>query len=148
MLLKLLLPVGAAVLGTAAVGQAADPRGRWITASGNLEVEIAPCGDALCGTVTKVLADNSMSRAGQPMVPADARPALGMKILIDLVPDEGDTPPATWRGRIYDRENAKTYSATVEVDDKPDARGELRVRGYVGLPIFGRTQRWQRAPGG
>ena len=41
--------------------QATDPRGRWITANGNLEVEIAPCGNALCGTVTQVLGNRSMS---------------------------------------------------------------------------------------
>ncbi|WP_241027170.1 DUF2147 domain-containing protein [Variovorax sp. RKNM96] len=42
---------------------ASDPRGRWITANGNLEVEVAPCGAALCGTVTKVLGNRSMAPA-------------------------------------------------------------------------------------
>ncbi|HEX3141165.1 MAG TPA: DUF2147 domain-containing protein [Rhizobacter sp.] len=142
----------AALLSTAALAQSAapyganDPRGRWITASGNLEIEIAPCGSALCGTVTKVLANNSMSRDGQPMTPADPRPALGMKILIDLLPDEGDAS-TVWRGQLYNRENAKTYRAKVEVQARPDAQSELHVRGYVGLPLFGQTQRWLRAPG-
>ena len=31
---------------------AADPRGRYLTASGNLEVDVALCGDALCGVVS------------------------------------------------------------------------------------------------
>lgn len=136
----------AAAEGAAPFG-ASDPRGRWVTASGNLEVEIAPCGAALCGTVTKVLANNSMSRSGEPMVPADPRPALGMKLLIDLVPDEVDTPPRTWRGQIYNRENAKTYRCKVEVEARPNAQSELVLRGYVGLPLFGQTQRWSRAPG-
>ena len=148
MLMKpLSIALGAALLNTVAVAQGTDPRGRWITASGNLEVEIAPCGNALCGTVTKVLANNSMSRDGQPMTPADPRPPLGMKILIDLVPDEGDTPPKVWRGQVYNRESAKTYSAKVEVEARPNAQAELLVRGYVGLPLFGQTQRWLRAPG-
>jgi uncharacterized protein (DUF2147 family) len=122
-----------------------DPRGRWITQSGNLEVEIAPCGAALCGTVTKVLANNSMSRSGEPMTPADPRPALGMKLLIDLAPDEGETPASTWRGQVYNRENAKTYRCRVQVEAAPGAQAELLVRGYVGLPLFGQTQRWRRA---
>ena len=41
------------------------PLGRWITESGNLEVNIAPCnpagGNALCGKVVRVLANRSMS---------------------------------------------------------------------------------------
>jgi uncharacterized protein (DUF2147 family) len=142
-----------AVFGTTAAAEGAapfgerDPRGRWITASGNLEIEIAPCGAALCGTVTKVLANNSMSRSGEPMVPADPRPALGMKLLLDLVPDEGDTPPRTWRGQIYNRENAKTYRCRAEIEARPNAQSELVLRAYVGLPLFGQTQRWSRAPG-
>ncbi|MBC7994156.1 MAG: DUF2147 domain-containing protein [Rhizobacter sp.] len=153
MLLRpLFVTLCAALLSPLAAAQSApfgpaDPRGRWITASGNLEVEIAACGNALCGTVTKVLSNNSMSRDGQPMTPADPRPALGLKLLIDLLPDESDTPPTTWRGQIYNRENAKTYRAKVEVEAKPNTQGELLVRGYVGIPLFGQTQRWLRAPG-
>ena len=49
------------VLASTAYGQT----GRWITASGNLEIEIAPCGQALCGTVVRVLANNSMSSSGK-----------------------------------------------------------------------------------
>ena len=121
-----------------------DPRGRWITASGNLEVEVAPCGSALCGTVTRVLGNRSMSRDGEAMKPADDRPALGMTLLRDFVPDipadEGAAPTA-WSGEIYNRENGKTYRCDMTMGDT----GELVLRAYVGLPIFGKTQRWQRA---
>src|SRR5262249_50857822 len=58
--------------------------GRWLTHTGNLEVEIARCGEALCGTVVKVLANNSMSGPGE-MAPKDGRPALGMTILKSFV---------------------------------------------------------------
>ena len=139
------LLTGAAFAADAAPFGPNDPRGRWITQSGNLEVEIAPCGSALCGTVTKVLANHAMSRSSEPMTPADPRPALGMKILIDLAADEGDTPPSTWRGQIYNREKAKTYRCRVQVEAAPGAQAELVVRGYVGLPLFGQTQRWRRA---
>jgi len=151
MLPRLFITLCASLLSAAAAAQATppfgvnDPRGRWVTASGNLEVEIAPCGPALCGTVTKVLTNNSMSRQDSPMTPADPRPALGMKLLIDLLPDEGETPPTTWRGHVYNRENGKTYRCKVEVEAKPGAPGELVMRGYVGIPLFGSTQRWQRA---
>jgi uncharacterized protein (DUF2147 family) len=114
---------------------ASGPLGRWLTDNGNLEIEIAPCGAALCGTVTKALANRSMSSGGE-MVAADNRSPLGMKILKDFAPS-GD---GEWSGEIYNRENAKTYSCKITLRD-PD---QLVVRPYVGLPMFGKTLIWKR----
>jgi uncharacterized protein (DUF2147 family) len=109
--------------------------GRWLTHTGNLEIEIAPCGAALCGTVTKVLANRSMSGSGE-MVPADNRLPLGMKILKDFTPSgEGE-----WYGELYDRENAKTYSCKITLGGSD----QLIVHPYVGLSIFGKTLIWKR----
>lgn len=113
-----------------------SPQGRWITESGNLEVEIAPCNAALCGKVVRVIANRSMSPGGAEMAPVDTRPALGLQILSDLHTD-GD---GTWDGRIYNREKAKDYSVQVRMDGPQ----QLLVRGYVGLPLFGKTQLWHR----
>ena len=127
-----------------------DPRGRWLTANGNLEVEIAPCGAALCGTVTKVLGNKSMSRDGAEMVPVDTRPALGMSLLHDFVrADSGEatSAPTEWSGQIYNRENGKTYSCLMSVSTAGNPAGELVLRPYVGIPLFGKTQRWQRVTG-
>jgi uncharacterized protein (DUF2147 family) len=110
--------------------------GRWITQSGNLEIEIAPCGDALCGTAVKVLANHSMSNQGAEMANTGA-PALGLKVLRDFVPD-GDN---RWSGRIFDRENGKTYRCRLTLLES----GDLEVHPYFGLPIFGQTQVWHRA---
>jgi uncharacterized protein (DUF2147 family) len=116
------------------------PSGVWVTETGNLEVQLAPCGPAICGTVVKVLANRSMSGPGAEMVPADARPALGMKLLTDFTPSgEGE-----WKGQIYNRENGKTYSALM-THPAPD---QLVIRGYVGLPLFGKTQVWRRSADG
>jgi uncharacterized protein (DUF2147 family) len=113
--------------------------GRWLTESGNLEIDIAPCGEALCGTVVKVIANRSMSGPGA-ITPADTRSPLGMKILTDFMPS-GD---GEWKGRIYNRENAETYDCVMTLA-APD---QLKVRGYKGLPLFGKTQVWRRAPAG
>lgn len=131
---------------------AASPLGRWVTASGNLEVEVAPCGDALCGTVVRVLANRSMSPEGAEMKPADSRDPMGMQVLIDFVPTEfrdATAPgaggaetrvPTEWKGQIYNRENAKTYRCIMRMGPA----GELMLRGYVGLPWFGSTSAWTR----
>jgi uncharacterized protein (DUF2147 family) len=137
----------ASVKPAAPAAAATSPLGRWITASGNLEVEVAPCGAALCGTVTQVLANRSMSREGAEMVPADTRPALGMTLLRDFVRSDGGepgTPASEWTGEIYNRENGKSYRCRMAVHTDKQAGGELVLRAYVGIPLFGQTQRWQR----
>jgi len=111
--------------------------GRWITASGNLEVEIAPCGQALCGTAVRVLANNSMSAPGKSM--ASNVPGLGLKILRDFT----STGDGVWTGYIYDRENGKTYRCRMKELDSD----QLEVHPYIGIPLFGQTQIWHRAPG-
>ncbi len=137
--IHILLGAVALIAASAASAQQAPVlAGRWISESGNLEVEIAPCADVWCGKVTRVIANRSMSAPGSDMQPADARPALGMTILSGLRP--GSDGELT--GEIYNRENGKTYSAKLT----PDGTEQMLVRAYVALPMFGKTQLWRRAP--
>lgn len=126
----------APALGQSAMAGTTDaPIGRWLTDNGNLEVEISRCGEALCGTVVKVLANRSMSGGGE-MVAADNRSPLGMTILKDFTAAGG----GEWQGEIYNRENAKTYSCKISLS-APD---RLTVRPYIALPLFGKTLTWTR----
>ena len=111
-------------------------QGRWLTESGNLEVDIGPCNEALCGTVVKVLGNRSMSKPGATMQAADARPAMGMKILTDFTA----VGAGELKGQIYNRENGKTYDCRLS-QESPD---RLKVRAYKFLPLFGKTQIWTR----
>ena len=43
-------------------------------------------------------------------------------------------------GQIYNGENGKIYNANISLQ----ADGTLRLRGYVGTPLFGETQVWTR----
>lgn len=131
----------------AALPASAEPRpplGRWITESGNLEVEVAPCSSGsatLCGKVVKVMANRSMAGPGQTGEFADKRPALGMTLLSGFKQSGANEH----KGEIYNRENAKTYSATL-TPAEPD---QLLVHAYVGITLFGKTQVWRRpAPAG
>jgi len=40
-----------------------------------------------------------------------------------------------WEGKIYDPESGNTYSSRMEVD----ADGNLKMRGYIGISLIGRT---------
>lgn len=145
-LAALLLAVLSIHANAQSTSQIPDPRGRWLTANGNLEVEVMPCGTALCGTVTQVHGNKSMRRDGETMQPVDSRPVLGMTLLKDFVPvdAEKDGAPTQWSGDIYNRENGKTYRCKMSMDTSPNGAAELVLRAYVGIPLFGQTQRWQR----
>lgn len=137
-MLAALLSFGAleAIAADAPAAQQTGAVGRWLTQSGNFEIDIAACGQALCGTVVRVLGNQSMSRPGTEMKPADTKSVMGMKILSELVPsDDG-----TLQGRIYNRENGKTYDCRVT----PLAPDQLEIRAYKFLPIFGKSQVWTR----
>lgn len=111
----------------------APPTGRWVTESGNLEIEIAPCEQKLCGKVVQVLANRSMS---DPSAEIATPPALGMEILKGFA-DAGD---GEWEGEIFNRENGKTYSCVLRLVDAD----RLEVRPYVGIHLIGKTQIWRR----
>ncbi len=133
--LKIIALVACIGAGTAAPALAGGPQGRWITASGNVEVAVAPCGAALCGTIVRVLANHSMAHPGAA---TPALPGVGLKILTAVRPDG----PGQWTGRLYNRETGKTYDCQLSVD----AADRLVVRPYVLLPLLGQTQLWRRQP--
>ena len=114
---------------------AAAPNGLWRTASGNLDVEIKACGAVLCGDVARVLANTSMEAGAGPSKAAPAR--TGLRILSGLRA-QGEL----WQGKIFNRENGRTYDCQVGVLDAQ----QLEVRPFIVLPLFGRTQIWRRAP--
>ena len=62
------------------------------------------------------------------------RPIIGLELLSEYRYEGGK-----WQGRIYDPESGKVYDSTMRVgrDDK------LRMRGYIGMPMFGRTETFQ-----
>lgn len=64
---------------------------------------------------------------------------VGLRILWDLRQDgEGEQ----WSGgKILDPENGKTYKCSITVED---SGRKLKVRGFIGFSILGRTQYWLR----
>ena len=68
------------------------------------------------------------------------QPLLGMRILREL---RADSNPLKWKkGRITDPDNGQTYKSKLEFE--PDY-SSVKVRGYIGTPALGRSQRWVRA---
>ncbi len=65
------------------------------------------------------------------------KPVLGMTILNGLQKD-GDSYSG---GTVLDPHNGKTYKAKLTLKDEGK---KLEMRGYIGAPLFGRTQTWIR----
>jgi uncharacterized protein (DUF2147 family) len=122
----------------------ATPVGLWNTISdkdGKPEavVEIREVNGQLSGVVRELLvaADPQDSICGKCTDDRKGQRVVGMEILRHMHRD-GDE----WSGgEILDPENGKTYRATLKLA----AGGQkLQVRGYIGMPIFGRSQTWLR----
>ena len=65
------------------------------------------------------------------------QPKIGMMILSGFKHD-GDEYSG---GTILDPENGKVYKSKMSLDE---GGKKLNVRGYIGIPLFGRSQTWLR----
>ncbi len=143
---------GFAFLSTAAAvwaAQADDILGFWNNEERDGIIEIFRCGEKYCGRVVWAKEpvyppDDNAGRAGQPRMddnnPDEAlmdRPIIGLQVVNDFVFD-GETG---WEGgTVYDPKNGKTYRGRIVLASP----NELHLRGYVLLPLFGRTATWTR----
>ncbi|MHB1947727.1 MAG: DUF2147 domain-containing protein [Gammaproteobacteria bacterium] len=66
------------------------------------------------------------------------QPIVGMIILSGLKASEAQQ----WgSGHILDPENGKTYSCSLRTSENGK---KLAVKGYIGIPLLGRSQTWER----
>jgi uncharacterized protein (DUF2147 family) len=120
------------------------PVGLWNTISDTdgkptAVVEIREANGELSGVVRALLvaADPQDSICGKCSGDRKNQPVVGMEIIRHMRQD-GDE----WSGgEILDPENGKSYRATMKLSDGGQ---KLVIRGYVGLPLFGRSQTWVR----
>ena len=144
---QLLRMAGVSVMvagGLTAGAALAEPVGLWNTEENKGQVQISQCADKLCGDL--VWLEQALDEQGKPTLdvhnPDESlrnRPLEGLRILWDMQPG-GDGK--TWKdGRVYDPESGKTYQGRMTLDE-PDV---LKLRGFVGAPMFGRTSTWTRA---
>ena len=116
--------------------------GTWVTEGGLSRIEIFDCDGQVCGKL--VWFEEPNEEDGTPKIDDEnpdetmqSRPLMGLQFLQGFDP----SGPTAWGGgTIYDAESGKTYSSTIELTDD----NTIEVRGYVLLPIFGRSQTWTR----
>jgi uncharacterized protein (DUF2147 family) len=89
--------------------------------------------------------DDSRQQPGQPKLDVNNpdndlrdQPVIGLLIVKDFV-YSGD---GLWhKGTIYDPDNGKTYKCKIRFGDTEDI---LKVRGFIGFSMLGRTTYWTR----
>jgi glucan biosynthesis protein C len=132
----------AGCLASRAGAAAAVPVGRWYAEGGAAQVDIDRCGGALCGRVVWLRSpfdeDGCELRdRHNPDPRLRDRPLIGLEILRGL--ERSDEPRVWTGGSIYDPGTGHTYRCTLTVEGD-----RLRLRGYVGVPLLGRTTSWLR----
>lgn len=131
LILPLIVTLAISLVISLAMSRAAaaqDATGLWrteSTAEGYLEVQIAPCGAALCGAILRA---RDVQGREQPY------PHVGRRMIWDMVP----TATGAWgRGQIWDPRNDRIFQSRMELSG-----GGLVVSGCV-LGIC-QSQTWQR----
>jgi uncharacterized protein (DUF2147 family) len=130
------------VLGTSVADDMPPIEGTWLSGDGDGWIEIRVDGGGLSGTVkgSPNADDDRPDKDEKNPDPAlRNRPLTGLELFAGFSYD-GD---GRWSGgTIYDPNSGKTYRCIVTWVDGD----ELKVRGYIGVPMLGRTETWTRVP--
>ncbi len=125
---------------------AGDIRGPWVEGDRrNVAVWIEDCDGLLCGRIYWL--KKPLSASGRPKLDPhnpDAalrdRPLCGLTILNGFRRAKENTWSA---GQIYNPGDGRTFSSTISLEND----GSLKIRGYVGISLFGKTVEWVRPQG-
>ncbi len=119
---------------SASAQKAEDAIGVWLNPENGSNVEFYKCGDSVCGKIVKVT-DGQQTDDKNPDPAKRKQPIVGL-VIMDGAKKTGDNK---WQGKLYNRENGKTYSGTVIVKSK-DA---LDLSGCVAA-VLCKTVTWTR----
>ncbi len=131
-----LLALAGFVLPNTARAQTNPLDGLWLTQDHGGVIQVASCGDRLCARIAGVVLDNPSDS-----VPVDYQGT--SQCGLPLISDARQIQPGLWRGHILDPRNGKVYGVELHLDDQ----GHLRLRGFLGVPLFGQTETWTRFDG-
>lgn len=112
------------------------PTGLWLTQDRGGVIAITPCGSGLCARIVGIVLDH----------PTDATPVDYRGVSqcgLRLISEARQIRPGLWKGHILDPRNGSIYDAELKLD----SRGRLVLRGFLGIPLLGRTETWTRYTG-
>ncbi len=126
---------------TSKVCQGQDILGQWTTYDDQTKkkkgvVEIYEKNDHYFAKIIKSYDSESNAVCETCTGNKKGKPIIGLEIIENLKQDGAEYKGGT----IMDPENGKTYSCYLNLVSK----NKLKVRGYLGVSLFGRTQYWIR----
>ena len=126
-----------------------DILGTWLNEEKDAQIEIFKCREKYCGKIVWLKEPNypDGSTDGNPGTPKTDHhnpdpalrktPIVGLQIVLDFVYAGDDR----WNeGSVYDPKNGKTYKGKMTLASPR----ELRLRGFIGISLIGRTTIWTR----
>ncbi|MGE4373180.1 MAG: DUF2147 domain-containing protein [Xanthobacter sp.] len=130
------LLLGTALLAAPAVARAESAlSGLWYTQSGETQVRFAPCGKAICGTIAWL--KTPRKDTSNPDAAKRDRSLVGTQLVYGLMPAGN----GKWNGKLYNYENGKTYSGSLQLK----GADKLELSGCVMGGLLCRSQTWSRA---
>jgi len=144
---------GALVLASAA-GQAQEilpveeVLGDWLTGKQGAVIELYECAGseserpAICGRIVWLkkpyTGEGELKRDPEnPDKSLRQRPMCGLEVVTGLRRSDENT----WTGgRVYNPKDGNSYSAYLDVK----GNGRLHIRGYLGIPLIGKSETWTR----
>jgi uncharacterized protein (DUF2147 family) len=135
------LPILAAALALSAIAAPAfaqDVTGLWQTETNGGQVEIARCGNSLCGklvTSNHIKADPGVKDVKNKDASLRGRTLKNMQMLYDFTGG-----PSKWTGgKVYNAADGGTYSGTITLI----SANELKLKGCIVAPLC-KTEKWTR----
>ena len=111
--------------------------GEWLSQEKDGKISIFKQGDKFYGKISWGKTPGRKD-TNNPDAKLKNRDLIGLVILQDFK----YTGSAWEDGKIYDPKSGKTYDCILKVKDNNKV---LEIRGYVGVPRFGRTATWTRS---
>jgi uncharacterized protein (DUF2147 family) len=114
--------------------------GNWLNEEKDGRIEIYKTGDKYYGKLIwgkNIFNPDGSSRTDlkNPNDKLKSRLLLNLVILTNFTYDDGE-----WNGgKIYDPKSGKTYSCYMKLDG-----ATLKIKGYIGITLLGRTTIWTR----
>ncbi len=117
--------------------------GVWFNAEKDAKIEITKVDGKFFGKV--IWLKNPNDAKGKPKTDIEnpdpklrTRPRLGLVVLTNLEYDKGINYDG---GKIYDPKSGKTYSCQAKLANN----NLLKLRGFIGISLIGRTSEWTKA---
>lgn len=130
------LLTAAALVMAACSAKAAPITGLWLTQDHDGVIAVTPCDGGLCARIDGLFLDHPTDPT-----PRDYR---GLsQCHLPLVTDAKPVKPNLWKGHILDPRNGSMYGVELHLTPK----GDLALRGYLGIPLLGHTETWTRYTG-